>query len=299
SITDFLDEVMVSLFAGKLNFQKINNNYYEKHSLSLIKHKILEDLGEYFSENDEYIGQLANYTLKENLINIHERIAIEIFEQITNKNIKSKEFLNYYTGQIYVEDGKRYIIPEITTEDGKRWNINSLMSTSTVWLRSRALLIKLKAQTENISQKISENKPFHDGAKHKLDKKKIELNNILKQYKDYNEKMENDTLRLKNEEKGSMNKDEEIQLRRNMQNDRKTLNELRRKINDVRLDKTGLIAIYETCNITISELKQKQQSILSQIQSLEQDLDLNSSAFHSILSSVVTALIKRKKRLKE
>ena len=299
SIIDFLDGVMVSLFVGKLNFQKINNNYYEKNSLSLIKHKIMEDLGEYFSENEEYIGELASYILKENLINIHERIAIEIFEQITNKNENSKDFLNYYTGQIYVEEGKRYIIPEITTQDGKRWNINSLMSTSTVWLRSRALLIKLKVQMQNINQKISENMPFHDGAKHQLDKKTVELNNVLKQYKEYNQKVEQDTIRLKDEEKGSMNKDKEIQLRRNMQNDRKVLNELRRKINELRLSKTELTSTYDTCNTTIVEFKQKQQSILSQIQSLEQDLNLNSNAFHSILSSVVKALIKRKKRIEK
>lgn len=296
-IIDFLDQVLTSIFVEKLNFKKITNVYYEQYALNIIKNKIIDELKEFLSDNEEYLSALAGYILKKNLISIHERIAIEIFELITNKNTNAKEFLNYYTGQIYVENGKRYTIPEITTEDGKRWNINSLMSTSTVWLRTRSSLLKLKAQQKNIEQKISECIPIHNSAKQQLERKKLELNKVLKEYKEFNQKIESDTLKLKKEEKGSMDKSKEIDLKRNIQNDRKTINKLRREINEYKLEKTELDATYSSYDIALIDHKQKKNILDSQINSLEQDLNLNSNAFNSVLSSVVKALIKRKKRV--
>lgn len=297
SIGDFLDEVMISLFEDKLSFKTINNNYYEQNSLNLIKNKITQNLGEYLSKNDEYLSALSGYILKENLINIHERIAIEIFELITDKNENAKNFLNHYTGQVYVENGQRYVIPEITTEDGKRWNINSLMSTSSVWLRSRSLLIKYKAQKKNIDQKISELTPSHQAAKQQLQAKNLELNNILKHHKEFNNQFESDSLRLKNEEQGSMNREKELDLRKNLQNNKKILNESRRTINKLRKEKTEVEATFATYETTILDLNAKKKTLSHQINTLEQDLDLKSNAFNSILSSVVKALIKRKRKI--
>ncbi len=297
SISDFLDQIMISLFAEKLNFQKINNNYYEQNALNLIKNKITEDLSEHISGNDDYASLLAGYILKLNLINIHERIAIEIFEQITQKDENAKLFLNYYTGQVYVEQGKKYIIPEITTDDGKRWNINSLMSTSTVWLRTRSLYIRTKVERSNIQEKIAENMPTFTNAKKQLDKTRAELSTTLKHYKKLSEKIEDISLNLKNELKGNMDKAKEATLDKEIKNNRKVLNDIRRQLDKHQTEKKDAESVFMASNNIMNDYQIKERSLNSKINSLEQDLNLNSNAFNSILSSVVKALIKRKRKV--
>ena len=108
--------------------------------------------------------------------------------------------------------------------------------------------------------------------------------------------MEAMTLNLQSEIKGKMNKTKEISLDIELKTYRKDLNEIRRVINLQQTQKKEYETIYTLYNTNLSELKIKKRSLTTKIQSLEKDLDLNSTAFNSILLSVVNALIKRKKR---
>ena len=299
SISDFLEQVMSELFADKLNFQKISNNYYEQNILVLIKEKIAENLKIYLSDNSLYINYLSEHILKLNIVKIHEFIAIEIFEQITNKDDNAKQFLNYYTGQVYIENGVKYTIPEITTEDGKRWNINSLMSTATVWLRSRSLSMKLKAQLSNIEQNITENIPYHNQLKSQLDSKKNEHSKLLKEFKAFSSQLEVIELKLKSESKGNMDNKSEKNLSKSISINRKILNNYRRNLNALRAEKSDLESAYNNQDIILLDYRQNKKKIVSQITALSQDLNLSSNAFHSILSSVVKALMKRKTKITE
>ena len=106
-LVSFLDNVMATLFASKLNFDEISNNYYESNVLSLIRYAIANELKHYVSDNEDYILGLAGYIFRINFIAVHERIAVEIFELIAKKSKIAEKFLSYYSGVVHLENGKK------------------------------------------------------------------------------------------------------------------------------------------------------------------------------------------------
>lgn len=294
NVSDFIDQVMQTLFANTLDFQKINNEYYEKNVLHLIRKQIMNELSSYISDNQDYVKQLAAYIIKENLIFIHERIAIEIFEKITDKDANAHAFLNYYTGQVYVENGKRYIIPEIVTDDGKRWNINSLMSTASVWLRTRALLLKTNVQRNNIDQKINEIMPDYSSAKQQMEMQNHEYTGYFLKYKDVSKKIEENMTRLQNETKTFMAIQRESDLEGQIRQDKLMLKELKQKLNIITSNKEMKEKQFNDIHLIYSGLMREKNALTQKIQGFERDLAVGSDSFHSILSSVVKALMKRK-----
>jgi hypothetical protein len=293
-ISDFINQVMDVLFSSTLNFEKINNEYYEKNVLILVKKQIKQELASYISDNDEYLKQLSTYIMKENLIYIHELISIEIFEKITNKDVNARAFLNYYTGQIYVENGKRYIIPEIVTDDGKRWNINSLISTASVWLRTRSLLMKSKVQRQNIEQKIGEMMPDYSSAKQQLDAHNHEHMVYLKKFKDINQKVEEAVEKLNSEVKTAMAISKESALEMQIRQDKQALKDVRLRLNFLSSHKTEKEKLFLDISSIYNDLNREKNQSIQKIQNFERDLAIGSDSFHSILSSVVKALMKRK-----
>jgi len=296
-INDFLNGVMAPLFVGALNFDKINHNYYEKNTLRLIKNKIAEELTEYISNNSEYLSRLAVYIVKNNLVSIHERIAVEIFELISQRNENAKNFLNCYTGQIFVEDGKRYMIPEITTEDGKRWNINSLISISTIWLKYRLNLTKLRVELSNVTQAYIEIAPSYDEGLLEVENYNKKVTELLKTIKDVTKKIEGDTDKLKNELSGDKDNKTEVNLEHIMRDLKNIRNTHMIKLRDLRSVKAEVEMKFSQINQKHKELKANKKTLESKISVLDKDLTLNSNSFNSILSSVVIALMKRKKIL--
>jgi len=294
SITDFLDQVMVTLFSSTLDFEKISNDYYEKNVLALIKRQIMNELSVYISDNDEYTKQFAGYIMKVNLILIHEYIAIEIFEKITDKDTNARNFLNYYTGQIYVENGKRYIIPEIVTDDGKRWNINSLMSTASVWLRTRAVLLKTNVQRNNVDQKINEIMPDYSSAKQQMEMQNHEYMGYFLKYKEVSKKIEENMTRLQNEIKTFMAIQRESDLEGQIRHDKLILKELKQKLSIIASNKEMKEKQFNDIHLFYSGLMREKNALTQKIQGFERDLAVGSDSFHSILSSVVKALMKRK-----
>lgn len=297
SIGAFLEQVMATLFSNQLDFQKIDNAYYEKNVLILVKKQIAQELGAYVSNNEEYVNQLANHILKENMISIHEHIAIEIFEKITNKDTNAHQFLNYYTGQIYIENGKRYIIPEIATDDGKRWNINSLMSTASVWLRTRTLLQKSNAERQNIEQKINEIMPDYSTSKQQLDIHNHEHNIYLKKFKEVNQQVEENMTVLQSEVKTFMNINKESELEFQIRQDKQVLKEIKQRLNAIASQKAAKEKQFFDIQVIYTDLTREKNALTQKVQGFERDLALGSDAFHSILSSIVKALMKRKSEI--
>ncbi|MEA3372212.1 MAG: hypothetical protein U9Q62_00850 [Campylobacterota bacterium] len=119
-VENFLDNVMALLFGGKLNFQEIDNSYFEKNVRSLTCHTIAQELALYISYNEEYLLGFAGYILRNNFEGIYQRIAMELFELISKKDENAQKFLNYYSGEIDVENAEGYPIPEVTTPDGSQ-----------------------------------------------------------------------------------------------------------------------------------------------------------------------------------
>ena len=296
-IEDFLDDVMTSLFVDDLNFEKISNAYYEKNVLSLIKQRMVEALQKYISDNNEYLQSVAGYIMKKHIVGIHERIAIEIFELISNKNKNAQEFLNYYSGQVYVENGIRYIIPEISTEDGKRWNINSLTSIASVWLRTRSNVKKLQVKLENIKQANANIEPLYFSSKQQLEENINRYEMMKQQHESLQIKVRRAEASLKSEFKGQMDRKKETDLTSAIRHDSILLQQYLRQLRDYKELVVKSEISFKAYETKYLDYQRDRKLLQQQVDRLKNELTINSDSFHSILSSVVKALMKRKKKI--
>lgn len=290
SIEYFIDQVMASLFHDSLNFSLISNQFYEQNASHLIQKEIAKQLEEYLSYNEEYLQAFAAYIFKQNMLAVYERIAIEIFEKITSRDSNARQFLNYYTGHTYVENGKRYIIPDITTEDGKRWNINSLISTSNIWLRSRNLLLQSKVELKNCEKRIDSFTPDYSSAKNALDA----LMDEIRDNKRLSEMLEDEMLSLNGKISPSRYIKKEAHLRAQAQEYKKRFKDTQQKINTLVSQKIHKEKLFLVVQGRLLDNVREKKILLQKIHALEKELAMGSDSFNSILSSVVKALMKRK-----
>lgn len=295
NIEAFLDNVMALLFAGKLNFDEITNNYYEANVLSLVRNTIAQELKQYVSQNEEYLLGFAGYIFRNNFEAIHQRIAIEIFEQVSVKNKNAELFLSYYSGTVLVENGKRYIIPELSTPDGKRWNITSISATASMWLRTRHQEKKLAVEYKNLENDFTQ--------------VQIQYENVSTQYKQqssYIEKYENEletieksisdaraNFKLKND--GELSKIDTLKLSKIVQHNQQQVLTIKEKMLKITPNQSTLKTEAKMLKSKYLDLKAKKQLAESELRILKKNLNINSDGFNSILLSFVKALIQRKK----
>jgi hypothetical protein len=294
-IEAFLDNVMALLFAGKLNFREIDNNYYEKHVLSLVRQTIAQELANYVSDNKNYLLGFAGYIFRNNFESVHQRIAIELFELVSVKDSNAQKFLNYYSGEIYIENGKRYAIPEIKTPDDKRWNITSITAIATMWLRSRDQLDKYRAQHENISRHFVDLADSYEKAEKEFKELEKKVKVLTKQFNEIETNIQDHTKRFKSEIKGEMNEKRELELASHLKYDKQTRLKLKQQIVSIQPEKDNARYRYKGMESQYMDLKKKKQELESEIRNLKQNLDINSDSFHAILGSFVKALMQRKK----
>ena len=293
SMGDFLDNVMASAFSDELNFDTLSNAYYEANALSIIKKEMIRHLQEFMSHNEEYLKAFAKHILKEHVIDIHERMAIELFEKISKKSANARQFLSYYSGQVFVENGKRYMIPEIATEDGKRWNINSLISTSSVWLRSRSLLLQSKIDLANGEKKINALVPEYTQAKNDFDA----IVDEIKELRTLSDVAEEELLSLSGKITLSKFVKKEAHLKAQIYEEKKRFKELQVKTNALLTQKVYKEKLFLLLQGRLLDQMREKKLLTQKINSLEKELAIGSDAFNSILSSVVKALMKRKSEI--
>ncbi|MEA1919013.1 MAG: hypothetical protein U9N52_04175 [Campylobacterota bacterium] len=290
----FLDGVMAVLFQEKLNFDEISNDYYEKHVLSLIRAQIALELSYYVSQNKNYLIGFAGFIFRKHFMDVHQRMATEIFEQITLKSENAEKFLRYYSGKIYIEGGKRYAIPELTTPDGKHWNSNSVLSIAKMWINSRNKYRSLLVELDNKKEHFKEIEDTYNNKKKQLSLNEEHYKKQSIQARELNNKLENLRYKMREESKGKMDHKLELEL----QNDEKQY------AHDFAKAKSHLLKAKKLRDNDAMAFKKAEEVYLvsqeerSEIEKnlklLKQNINLNSDSFHSILASLVKALTQRK-----
>lgn len=299
NLEGFLDSTMAALFADKLNFDQISNNYYEKYSLTIVRDAISKELEQYVSQNDNYLLGLAGYIFRHNFEMIHQRMAVEIFEQINNKSKNAEKFLEYYSGAIYIEDGKKYSIPEITTPDGKRWHTTSLLAIASMWLRTRSKLDQMTANYKNTLQTYKEYSNTYEIATNKLNQLNSNISTLKKQFEEEEAIIRDKFKNFKSETKSDMDIKKESSITQDYQRHNQILVTIKQKIVVLQPQREEVQAEVNSYKTTYTELKNKVRLMESEIRELNQNLQLNSDSFHSILSSLVKALTQRKRLVEE
>jgi uncharacterized Zn finger protein len=299
SLEGFLDSVMAALFADKLNFDQITNNYYEKYALLIIRQAIASELEQYASKNESYLLGFAGYIFRQNFEAIHQRIAVEIFEQINNKSKNAEKFLQYYSGAIYIENGKKYAIPEITTPDGKRWHTTSLVAIASMWLRTRSKLDRVTTNYKNSHQIYKEYSNNYERASNKLNQLNSNLLTLKKQFEEEEGIIRDKFKNFKSETKSEMDIKKESKMALDYQHHHQILITINQKIILFQPQKEELQAEVNGYKAAYDDLKNKVRFLESEVRDLKQNLQLNTDSFHSILSSLVKAIIQRKRLIEQ
>ena len=295
----FLDDIMASLFTTDLNFDEITNSYYEKQVLSLIRAQIAEELEQYVSYNKEYLLGFAGYIFRENFEKLHERIAIEIFEKIAVNNKNAQQFLQYYSGTVLIENGKRYMLPELSAPNGRRWNATSLSATATMWLRTRHKEKVLKVKKDNLEveyQKVD--KLYKNISIDRMKYKKI-MDEYLNQQVECEENIKNMRRKFKLKDEGEISKKEIIALGKLISADQQKIITIKEKALKIKPLQDSARREFTETQRNYQEIKRLKQEQEINISELQKNLNLHSDAFYSVLGSLVKSLIQRKKFIVE
>jgi len=295
NIEAFLDDVMSYLFATGLNFNEITNSYYEKQVLSLIRSGIAQELEQYISYNQEYLLGFAGYIFRKNFENIHERIAIEIFEKIAVNNKNAQNFLKYYSGTVLIENTKRYLLPELSVADGRRWNATSLSAIATLWLRSRHKEKTLHIMIDNLNTEYQQVEKFYKSVSFKHTKYKNTMDLYLHQQLESESNIEYIRKNFKFKTDGEISKSETIVLGKKIFYDQQKILNIKEKILKIKpLEESAKIELKES-KLKYQKLKIQKQKIQSDILELQKNLNFHTDSFNSALESLVKSLIQRKK----
>ena len=133
----FFDIIIDSVTENALDFDYMDNGYYEQYSLKEIRDSIVQELIRFLDDQSIFIKAFAGYILKRDLLPIHERIAKVLLYEVVNKSVPAKNFLEYYSGETVLVEGKKYKTPSLETPDGGKLNMLTVNSVATACLTAQ------------------------------------------------------------------------------------------------------------------------------------------------------------------
>ncbi|MBN2782045.1 MAG: hypothetical protein JXQ66_02265 [Campylobacterales bacterium] len=147
--------ITAKLFVEKYFLEKnINNLEYEKKVFSLIQLTIMEQLMDRFDHCEEFFKGFAGYIFRRNFISVFEYIAELLLYEVSILNTSVIDFLKYYSLNIVVMNGQRYITPNIETNGGLRWNVSSMLSIVKLYFKAQGTIKHTQKHINDIEFKL-------------------------------------------------------------------------------------------------------------------------------------------------
>lgn len=203
-----------------------------------------------------------------------------------NKQIIS--FLNYYSLDIIVVNGKKYKVPQIKAESGLRWSVVSMMSIVKIYNKVALSIEQINFKRELLQKKLCE---FNIGELSPMEHNNMINKNIAKTISEINA-----TIRRENTIRDvlniSKNDDERKKLKedmKNIKNELQTLADNKKKLSEKLIKQQALIEF--------NNIKKDEDSLKRQQKRDEKILQQNEEAYLSIKTSLVKALISKKQYL--
>ncbi|MDA7817463.1 hypothetical protein N9A28_04685 [Sulfurimonas sp.] len=135
---------------------QIDNQTYEKNVFSSIQSIIIEQLTTDFDHNDEFFKGFAGYVFRIHFKEVFGFIAELILAELSDGNKYINEFLQYYSLDIVVLNGKKYKVPAIEAENGWKWNVASMISIIKVYMKAETTLIEIEDKMSELKEEIEE-----------------------------------------------------------------------------------------------------------------------------------------------
>lgn len=269
--------------------KKVDNETYEKYVFQFIQSLINEHLVSTFDRNDIFFKGFSGYVFRIHFQEVFGYIANFILFEVSKSNKYMIEFLNYYSLDIIVNEGKKYKIPEIKAESGLKWNVVSMMSIVKIYTKAIVSIETLEAKKESLNNKISE---FYVGDVSPIEhnaKITKEIENMAQEFFYCSRKQDAyyDTLQITHNE----NKREELKNDiKAIKSELQVLTNKKKKLTEKLVTQTDLnkyINIQKEID-SINRQQKRDEKILSQ----------NQDAYLSIKNSLIKALISKKQLLK-
>jgi hypothetical protein len=135
-IDEFLDVVVDDFFDQKMDLLALDANFFEKSAIRAIRDIFVEELLHYTDADEEYLTGFAGYVFRKHFEDVYLKIASVILDNLLQDINETRRFLNFYSGEVVMENGFKYQMPSLVKEDGDSWNIQSAISIVTNYLRA-------------------------------------------------------------------------------------------------------------------------------------------------------------------
>ena len=132
----------------------INNTEYEKNVFGFIQKLILEELQKDFDcDEDFYIG-FSGYIFRKHFKTTFEYISDYMLKEAAKPNKYILEFLDYYSNNIIVFEGRKYKVPNLEAENGLRWHVLSMVARVKPYIMAQQYIFEASNAVEKLEKEI-------------------------------------------------------------------------------------------------------------------------------------------------
>jgi len=285
---DFLKLVSEKFVQKYLIDKKIDNDDYENNAFDYIQKIIFKEITYLYEEEEddnEFFKGFAGFTFRKYFRDIYDHIADVILVEVALSNVQISEFLEYYSLNAIVMDGKKYRVPTLDAGNGLKWSVISMLSIARIYTKTKKNIETFDDELMDIEDKIEE--LYIDG----MSPKEYQ-NSLINNRKEIEDVMEEENKELeKCHDSIKLSKDpkEKKMLNQEIVNIKIYLEELVEDKNILANDMLEpeviekYYALEDEAEYVIGKLK-REKKILKQ----------NEDTYKSIKSAVVSALISKK-----
>ncbi len=272
----------------------ISNTDYEKNVFGFIQNLILKELQEDFDGDEDFYIGFAGYIFRKHFKMAFEYISDYILREAALANKHILEFLDYYSNNVIVFEGRKYQVPNLEAENGLRWHALSMVARIKPYIMAQEYISEASEMIQKIDKKIES--LYIDGLSPiEYNEKNIKLaKEIRDEIKECNEDMEKiyDLLHTLDKKTNVESKKKELEcelseLREELKELKEELVEVRREI----VEKTT-IKKYEKL---LQEKKTFQHNIIVRSKVLKQSRE----SYMAIRNSLTKALMSKKHILRK
>jgi len=217
NISEEIQKSMQTLMERKLNFSRINNEYFIKNALLFIQEELYKLVSMYISEDEDMPLKkaFANYILRENFKNIYELFAENLLELHAMRDKNVEAFLKYYDGNTELKNERHIIKPEIIDENRDKWNALSILPITIQKQKNDKEMALLVEKMKSVEEKIAllrEKIETLGNKEASLTKEEEELNEKMNATISESQKLQDHNVLLKTKrKKASKDSSEELQ----------------------------------------------------------------------------------------
>jgi hypothetical protein len=156
----------------------VNNAFFEANVYQVLQEIILQELVEFPHKSSDLKESFSTFIIKNNILPIFKLLSEQLLSKLASKNPHVTQFIKYYSGNLFVEDGKQYKSPALLSQDGTKWNPALMQTLITNWFGIKTKMDTFKIHLFDINNAMN-NLYDNENSPEKLQKKQTDLQNEI------------------------------------------------------------------------------------------------------------------------